>query len=491
MKLVLSILCVLGFVPYTSAKSTPDGVVRVISYIQRPDHDAPWRSKRIDEDIHMGTVVEPNRILVSGYAAAYAKHFEMQTVSRSKRIPLKLTFVDYHANLALLEPELSSTEMKIAPISFGKDLTVGDAASLLTARQGQKLIDVPLRVRDIVLASGAYTTYGMPHYSFKTQERGGGWSEPLIKAGRLVGITVSKENDLISALPVSVIKAFLKRSRQRPYRGFARLGIHYRPLSSEVMRRYLGAGSVEGGVWVSQVLRHSPYFEKIQPSDILVQVGPYRLDDHGYVRHPLWGTIPFAAVMHEYAVGSVLPLKIVRKGQLVEIAAVLEAYDVNWDLIPAPLPGNDEHLIYGGFVFQKLTEAYLRSWGDKWRSRAPEVLLSQWLYHNQRRTDDDKAIIVLNRVLPDEFNQGYDDLKNLVLVSVNNQPVRSFQQLRAALARPLRDSRRPDFPAYTRLVFEPFNREVILGYAGVSQVHERLAASYGVDRREIFWHLPH
>ena len=40
-------------------------IIRVISYVQRPDFDSPWTTKQSEKLVHMGLIVEGNKVLVS------------------------------------------------------------------------------------------------------------------------------------------------------------------------------------------------------------------------------------------------------------------------------------------------------------------------------------------------------------------------------------------------------------------------------------------
>jgi hypothetical protein len=92
-----------------------------------------------------------------------------------------------------------------------------------------------------------------------------------------------------------------------------------------------------------------------------------------------------------------------------------------------------QYVLAGGFIFEPLTENYLRSWGTDWRSRAPFRL---FYYNLDKVTPEHPERVVLSQVLPDEVNIGYESLHNLVVDKINGQPVRDISDVAEALKTP-------------------------------------------------------
>src|SRR5439155_7023182 len=90
------------------------------------------------------------------------------------------------------------------------------------------------------------------------------------------------------------------------------------------------------------------------------------------------------------------------------------------DALPISFDQEPEYLIAGGLVFQPLTKDFLRSWGQDWERRAPFRLA---YFRNQDPTPERPAIVILSQVMPDLYNIGYQDSRQLVLEKVNRQKV--------------------------------------------------------------------
>jgi hypothetical protein len=480
----MALLMAFGAIGAPLQKIAEHSLVRVRVTLQKPDVNAPWKRESIRDDVHMGIVLDERHILVSAYAAAYARHFEYQKIDESRRVPLKLAFVDYNANLALLTLPEEGAFAKLKPIVLGRDLGLGDQATLLNARSEERLIADPVRVREVKVQSALFSSFPLPHYAFETQQAAAGWSEPIIEAGKLVGMTVSKNEDTIFAVPVSLIRKFWADYRQPPYRGFAKLGLSLSPMVSPELRSYAGLDVAGEGVWISQVLVDSPFHQALKAGDVLLRVGERALDDRGFFAHPKWGRMSFVSTIYQWHGGDDVTLVIARDGQKQTIKRQIEAYDPHVGVIPDEAPRQVPFVIFGGLIFQELSEHYLKSWGSNWRRRAPLNFLNLWLRRYEPDVAGQNRIIILNRVLPDPFNRGYENLQNLRLTHVGNEPVESLAQLRQLLER-LAES--GEAPAYAVFRLAPYQHRIILPFAGLNEAHKRIKQSYGVNREQAFW----
>jgi hypothetical protein len=134
------------------------------------------------------------------------------------------------------------------------------------------------------------------------------------------------------------------------------------------------------------------------------------------------------------AAGDRVRLKIWREGQALDMDYTLPRIEDAARLVPeSPYDQEPEYLVVGGLVFQPLTRNYLRSWGQDWERSAPFRLA---YFRNEEPTAERPAVVVLSSVLPDVFNLGYQELRNLVVEKVNGRRVSYLGQLEEALRQP-------------------------------------------------------
>ena len=81
-----------------------------------------------------------------------------------------------------------------------------------------------------------------------------------------------------------------------------------------------------------------------------------------------------------------------------------------------------EYFIIGGMVFTRLTYSYLRTSG----SNTPPMEMVEKLRGVKDSPDD--SVIVLNQVLGDEVNVGYQNFDSMVLDSINGKKVHNLRE---------------------------------------------------------------
>jgi hypothetical protein len=318
------------------------------------------------------------------------------------------------------------------------------------------------------------------------QQTGLGWSEPIFQGGRLVALATGQDNNYVYAMPMAVIRHFLDDTHEEgKYRGFPSIGVELDSLVSPDVRKLIGAEAWQRGVRIAEVMADSSFAQKLEPDDVLLEVGGTPISEHGFFTHPKWGKLHLKYLLNERYAGDVLELKIVRKGKELTVSAPLTRFDSNRTKVVAYGYGRKEpHFIFGGLVFQELTRNYLKQWGRDWRSAAPFDLMYIYDYQNAPEAEPGRRIVLMSRVLADEFNRGYGDLRNVVVDEVNGRKIRSLEDMRAALrdAAITRGGKR-----YAKISFLRGGGEVILAYDGLEAAHERIAKTYEVTAPESFF----
>ena len=140
-------------------------------------------------------------------------------------------------------------------------------------------------------------------------------------------------------------------------------------------------------------------------------------------------------------------------------------------------------MIFGGFVFRELSTPFLKQWGSDWRNTAPYHMLYEYSFRNDFVEDPGRQrIIIISRVLADEFNRGYD-VKNVIVSAINGLPVQSMAEVDAALKTPINRNGEQ----YARIDLEYGEGEVVLSYDGLDAAHKRIASTYNVPKTLSFF----
>jgi len=136
--------------------------------------------------------------------------------------------------------------------------------------------------------------------------------------------------------------------------------------------------------------------------------------------------------------GDVISAKIIRNKEERDVQIPLKNIPASAALIPEDRPDlPPPYLVAGGFVFRELDVPYLKAWGDDWEDKIPATLRILYEMRSEQPEPDQKRLLVLTDVFPDEYNLGYHELAQNIVKTVNGKPVDSIKEMEDAFAHPL------------------------------------------------------
>jgi S1-C subfamily serine protease len=370
---------------------------------------------------------------------------------------------------------------------LGDEVPLDAPVEILKSRDSDQLNRFGATVTEAGIYTAATSSYSLASYLLKVQASGLGWSEPVMAGGKLVALTTGQDSNYVYALPAPLLRHFLEDRHDAAYRGFPTVGVTLTPLVSPQMRRLLKVDGPARGLRVAAVSPRSSFAGQLQEGDVLVALDGVEVNDHGYYNHPLWGRIHLKYLLNRHFGGDKVRLTVLRGGSTREIEGTLSRFDSNDLPVRAYRYSEAEpHLIFGGLLFEELSQGYLKQWGREWRDVAPYDLTYTLDFANDPTGDTGERVVFLARVLADAFNRGYDDRRNAVVVSVNGKSVHSLADLRAALAAPVVANGRE----YARIQLAREGGEIVLGYDELAAAHERIARTYEVRSPDSFFTRP-
>lgn len=449
-----------------------------------PDPEAPWSKQNIDMTGHAGVVVGENRVLTQASIVANAVYIQAQKVDDVEKVPMRVVFADFEANLALLESAEGAklSGVKILPIAG--DIVVGSDVAMVSIENERQLRRVEGRVMDVRLREGAVGGVLVPMYTLTGANRAACKSDPIVKHNSLIGLCVVTIDNQSQVLTSGVIAHFLNdKLTAAEYRGFGALGLHLHPVRSPWHRGVLGVASGKGALRVSGVMETSPFGDCIRVDDVLQGVDDISVDHRGFFKHSQWGMMPIGHYVSTKYAGDMVTLKYQRSSKPESCTRVLRRYSAQDRQVPGPssqatLP----HLIFGGLVFQELTLEYLSLFGRDWHSNAPLPLL----FLNAQMNDPTltrRRYLILTDVLADEFNTGYEKMRHVVLDEVNGRAVNSIEELKIQLKLP---GIRRSGMEFAQFVFKN-GAQIVLPYDGLPAIHKRIAKAYSVSQPSSFF----
>jgi len=212
----------------------------------------------------------------------------------------------------------------------------------------------------------------------------------------------------------------------------------------------------------------------LREGDVLLAIDGRSLDVEGYYEDARWGRLDYRDLITRfYRPGDRVRLDLIRESEPLEVEMTLRRWLLSDYLVPPYSCGAPtEYLIVGGAIIQELTLDYLKEWGSQWRLRTDKKLYYHYFYNLRHPDSGRKKIVVLNRILPDEVNLGYQGLEDLVLAAVNGRPITKIGDVAEALRFPEE--------GFHRFTFEEFDREIIFRVADLEAADCRIALQYGI-----------
>ncbi len=481
-RIFFACLVPLALSPVALAQGVEDQVVRVHASKKEVDRSSPWQFEEVQQQSYLGVVLSGGRILTTAFAVADAAFLEVQRFGSSKRVEAEVIFADYEVNLALIKPaeELAGA----TPVTLGDDLSIDDPVDIYRARDSYQLAKMPASLTEVGVFAAVTSSYSLASYLLKVQQTGLGWAEPVFRQGRLVALTTGQDQNFVHAVPTTMIRHFIQDNPGKDYRGFPSIGVQLTSLTSPDMRKLLGAEGYDYGVRIGEVQLGSSFTDLLKVDDVILDVEGIRISEHGFYTHSRWGKIHLKYLLNQRFGGDTLKLKVLRGGKVVDVSGKLERFNSNNTPVVTYRYGEAEpHLIFGGLIFQELSQDYLKQWGREWRDLAPFELLYTLDFLNDPTAQVGDRVVFLTRVLADDFNRGYTDLKHQVVDQVNGVKITSITKLREALGLPVSQGGK----RYARIEFRRDGGDVILAYDGVPDAHKRIAKTYEVKTPESFF----
>lgn len=436
--------------PLVHANETPSpekSILRVNVTNQPHNFALPWQKRQPGSKQGLGALLDGRRVLVTAELIQDASYLEFEVASSGKKLTAKVANVDYEANLALLIPKEDPEDFFDGLVPFPISVTppkngdrfevwqfeangtpVTSSITYDTARLGRYFLDGSYFLQ--------FDANGAVNY------REGSFTLPVIQNGHLAGMLLSYDSDdqVATILPFPIIRAFLDDAADGTYAGFPSFGIKFSPTLDEQLRTYLKLPEGNGGVMVTGVMPEtSAALAGLKEGDVLLEIGGYKVDARGNYQDPTWGLLAMGhLVKGANTVGTELPMKISRDGQLMDLTLKLARKEARDFLVdPYVFDRGPRYLILGGMVFSELTRTYLEAFGNDWRDRAPFEFVFAVQNPEKFARDGRKKLVFLAGTLPSQSTIGYEGVRGAFIEKVNGQPINDIKDLAAALANPV------------------------------------------------------
>ena len=437
------------------------------------DFFLPW-SKQVQNVVKAGIVLGSREILTTADGLENHTLIRLQKGGRGQWWNAQAKWIDYPANLAIISVTDEKFWSGLKPARLAESLARQGDLKIFRWRTGN-LEARKAEFNRFTVGSGEKSDAARVQLELSSEIDHVGSSEPVVMGGKIIGLIFSQVENSCKVLPSPFIRSVLEARRRGNYHGLGYFDFTWQPAENPATLDFLKLTGNRRGV----VTIDAPDKSGLKPRDILLQIDGFDIDIQGDYLDPQYGHLLLEnlSTRNKWA-GDSVRLKIWRNGREREVSYRIPKAEDAAKLLPeSEFDSEPEYLIAGGLVFQPLSKSYLRRWGQDWKRQAPFRLT---YFQNENPTAKQPAVVVLSQVLPDVYNQGYQEARTLVLERVNGQPISRLPDLEKALKNSTNDFHIFEFQkgeTWQRVVLDAKELETATG---------RVLQRYGIEKDHVF-----
>ena len=425
----------LGKIMFCFSNSAVDlqrGVVKLYVTKNQFNYYSPWQAPDQTQSYGSGFVIDDFRILTNAHVVANSVFIELRLSGSSKKYEAKVEVIGDDCDLAILRVEDASFTKEALSLEFGSMPRIGDKISVF---------GFPIGGDTLSVTSGIISRIEEVDYSHSFRKliacqvdapiNPGNSGGPAFNGEKVCGVAFQGDTvgqNIGYIIPMPIVNHFLSDVKGKSYKGFPSLYLKTQSLENASLRENLKIHEGISGVLVYGLSRELESTGSILLGDIITQVEGKNIANDG--------TVELFDIVRTYAdqvvalkhIGEKVELKIFRDNKLINVKVSLDYNEDQQRLVAYPRYGESpSYFIIGGMVFQPLSYNYMRStWGSDWYYVADKSFLNY--YKNGALSKDRDEVVILNRSLPDKINRGYQNFRNLVVKSVNGNPVPNMKE---------------------------------------------------------------
>ncbi len=452
----------------------------VILKVNRKDYSVyqPWNA-RIQSNDKMGVVVSSHEILTTSddlqnHTLVRAQKNGQEGKDRGKWWNAKVKWVDYHANLALMEVEDPDFWNGLVPAPFADTIPTKGTVGIKKWKEG---ILESWKAEITKLSVGRSQISFVEYMTMKVTSDipGSGFSEAVVSDEKVIGV-VSSEG---SVIPSPWIQSILKARENGSYSGLSGFGFQWQKAENPDTLKFLKWKGKPQGTIVTHVMVSCPEAQVFRLYDLILEIDGFQIDIQGNYLDPKYGYLNLEnlATRNQWA-GNQIRFKVWRNEKIQEIHYTLPRADGIGLLVPPSLKDQEpEYLVSGGLVFQPLTESYLKSWGNGWRQNSPFRL---FYYGYEESTQEQPSLVILSQVLPDVYNLGYQDYRFLIVDKINGKKIHRIEDIQKAFGSSKNGFHTVEFAPGRNI------QRLVLNAIDLEAATQRILKNFGIQKDHVF-----
>jgi S1-C subfamily serine protease len=399
----------------------------------------PWEKKQASGTRLNGVYLGDGRVLTLGSSMALANYVEISLPDSSKTVPARVLRYDADLNLALLtvvnEEDAAIFETR-TPLALGPALERTGRADLLCTHNGTQSAAIPLE------GEVGTAEKGLPRLQMRAEQAvPGNYSHgaPIVADGKLVGLSAgyNAASRQLKVINGELLARFLNADENAPT-GVPQMGVSMAELTDPVFRRYLKLSDAQTGVYLCEVEpMGAAAAAGLQKGDVLTSVEGMPVDNRGRCELPTYGLLDVSTVVRYLKpLGESVRLTYSRDGQEHETTMPLNRDAEEKALIRTEKADEaPRYLVWGGLVFQPLTNNYLEALKAEAKA-LPTEFMQLRDQEDELRKRGFRELTALTLVVPTKATLGYDTCTFCLVEKVNGQEPHTFEEFVSLLTSP-------------------------------------------------------
>ncbi len=456
-------------------------VIQIISFIQSPVWDAPWRFEAVHRSGGTGFVIKGKRIMTNAHVVSWAKQVLVHRYQDPRPYVAEIEFVAHDCDLALLSVEDPRFFENLEPLEFGDLPKVRSTVVTYGYPAGGEEISYTRGVVSRIQLE-PYAHIGNRHFLTVQTDAAinpGNSGGPVIQDDRVVGVAFQGQPGLENTgffIPPPIIEHFLKDISDGRYDGVPQAGLRVVSLQNPAHRQLLKLPDDNSGARIDSIVPILSTESLLKPEDVILKVGDYAVASDGtilYQGNRLSSALAFQAAQS----GESVPLQIWRDGKKMDVSLPVRVYEADqaggYQYTSLP-----RYFVHAGLVFTPLSLDYLRTLGRAGPEPSNADLYYELYY---RRAEKPETVrpepIVLASVLSDAVNANLTTRGKALVNRINGIRIEKLEDAIRAF-----DS---NTNAYDIVEFLPHHNIECLDRAEVAKANAAILKTYGIaqDRR--------
>eukprot|EP00922_Rhytidocystis_sp_ex-Travisia-forbesii_P024377 GHVS01035773.1.p1 GENE.GHVS01035773.1~~GHVS01035773.1.p1 ORF type:complete len:737 (+),score=131.13 GHVS01035773.1:255-2465(+) len=453
-----------GAIDRSTVKNLMESVLRIHVIRTIEDFGKPWTTKGEGRATGSGFPI-PNRLIITNAHVASDAHIVRIERPGSPRLwDARVISIAHEPDLCVMTVDGEAFWNGLHPLEFVKNPVPSGAGA--AGRQdvpdildGVYVVGYPTGGDSLSVTQGIVSRVEVGYYAHSSAYlleiqidaaiNPGNSGGPVVNnRGEVVGVAfqgLTKADSIGYIIPVPIVRHVLTDiERNGEYTGIVSLGVLIQSLRNPVLRDYFGVTEVDSedlpkgvrrdGVVVTKVdqRRVATFTEKFpdageigfKAGDVLLALDGHNVAEDGSIQFRNVERVAMNYLLCGKYAGDFIDATILRNKVVLNIKVPLDVPDY---LVPTHTHNvKPRYLMYGGAIFVPLTKQYILDF-KKARNR---VALSTKLsaYQSKFRTDEEKEIVVLSRILSSSSTKGFN-IQNKHVSKVNGQNVRGLTHL--------------------------------------------------------------